>query len=62
LAVAVSHRRFGAEVKMTDASNSGVQVASVDTNAPKVIESQRLLKARFTPLAPSDAADRCEFA
>jgi hypothetical protein len=48
---------------MTDASNSGVQVASVDaTDAPKVIESQRLLKARFTPLAPSDAADRCEFA
>jgi hypothetical protein len=29
----VSHRRFGAEVKMTDASNSGVQVASVDASA-----------------------------
>jgi hypothetical protein len=28
--VAVGHRRFGAEVKMTDASNSGVQVASAD--------------------------------
>jgi hypothetical protein len=28
--VRVSHWRFGAEVKMTDASNSGVHVASVD--------------------------------
>jgi hypothetical protein len=37
----VSHRRFGAEVKMTDASNSGVQVASVDaTERTKETESQ----------------------
>jgi hypothetical protein len=26
----VSHRRFGAEVKMTDASSGDIQVASVD--------------------------------
>jgi hypothetical protein len=30
---AVSDRRFGAEVKMTDASNSGFQVTSVDATS-----------------------------
>jgi hypothetical protein len=33
--VRVSHRRFGAEVKMTDASNNGVQLASVDATAAR---------------------------
>jgi hypothetical protein len=53
-----SPRRFGAEVKMTDASNSGVQVASVDatsfTKGGRSQTRQRLLShpwrcRRFRP-------------
>jgi hypothetical protein len=38
----VSHRRFGAEVKVTDASNSGVQVTSVDATAARQRQDSRI--------------------
>jgi hypothetical protein len=60
-AVRVNHRRFGAEVKMTDASNSGAQDASVDaTSASWAWEWPSLLKAGFAPSTSSDVADRCD--
>jgi hypothetical protein len=53
-AVRVNHRRFGAEVKMTDASNSGAQDASVDaTSASWAWEWPSLLKAGFAPSTSS---------
>jgi hypothetical protein len=47
-AVRDNHRRFGAEVKMTDASNSGAQDASVDaTSVTRLTNRPRTEKRWF---------------